>query len=96
MGGLSHPYKKVGGLKPPEPPGSLSLYYLYHLCHSSPDADIHMHGVTESEDKSHPQLHPVPQEDILHTSRDDTACQGVTASSQDDVIDPKPGLYLYV
>ena len=52
-----------------------------------------MHGVTESEDKSHPQLHPLPEQDILHTSRDDTACQRVT---QDDVIDPKPGLYLYV
>ena len=55
-----------------------------------------MHGVTESENKSHPQLHPVPEQDILHTSRDDTACQRVTASSQDDFIDPKPGLYLYV
>ena len=54
-----------------------------------------MHGVTESEDKSHPQPLPVPGQDILHTSRDDTACQRVTASSQDDVIDPKPGLYLY-
>ena len=71
-------------------------YYLYYLCHLSPDVDIHMNGDTESEDKSHPRPHPVPKQDILCTPRDDTACQRVMASSQDDIIDPKPGLYLYV
>ena len=53
-----------------------------------------MHGVTESEDKSHSQPNPVPKQDTFHTSRDDTACQRVTAPSQDDVIDETPGLYL--
>ena len=55
-----------------------------------------MHGVTESEDKSHPQPHPVPKQDTFHTSRDDTAHQRVIASSQDVAIDETPGLYLCV